>query len=207
MPAWRERPADILPLARHFFDEYRSRAGDVPRSIDTAAARRLEAHARPGNVGEPQNVIRHALLVCHDDALRDTDLTLSASCAPVAAEGVCASRSGSARADAVRTVRRRAREPAERIEDTVTRVAFELCHRNEVHAARLPGISRNVLRARLIRSKVIAAVNQGQRASGMRSRAAAPVHGDSSARVGHSTNALGIRAVLLVAAALSDPAR
>ena len=46
----------------------------------------------------------------------------------------------------------------ERIEDTVMRVAFDFSHRNQIQAARLLGISRNVLRARLIRAKVIAAI-------------------------------------------------
>ena len=46
----------------------------------------------------------------------------------------------------------------ERIEDTVMRVAFEFSHRNQIQAARLLGISRNVLRARLIRAKEIAAM-------------------------------------------------
>jgi DNA-binding NtrC family response regulator len=46
----------------------------------------------------------------------------------------------------------------EHIEDTVMRVAFEFSHRNRIQAARLLGISRNVLRARLIRAKEIAAM-------------------------------------------------
>ncbi len=46
----------------------------------------------------------------------------------------------------------------ERIEETVVRAAFEFCHRNQVQAARLLGISRNVLRARLIRHGDITAL-------------------------------------------------
>ncbi|VVU50539.1 Fis family transcriptional regulator [Burkholderia anthina] len=46
----------------------------------------------------------------------------------------------------------------ERIEDIVMRVAFDFSHRNQIQAARLLGISRNVLRAWLIRAKAIAAV-------------------------------------------------
>lgn len=45
----------------------------------------------------------------------------------------------------------------EQIEDTVMRVAFDFCNRNQIQAARLLGISRNVLRARLIRAKQISA--------------------------------------------------
>jgi DNA-binding protein Fis len=39
----------------------------------------------------------------------------------------------------------------------VMRVAFDFCYRNQIQAARLLGISRNVLRARLIRAKQISA--------------------------------------------------
>ncbi|WP_082729666.1 sigma-54 interaction domain-containing protein [Burkholderia sp. FL-7-2-10-S1-D7] len=163
VPRLRERPGDILPLARHFFDEYRSRLGHGPRSIDPRAARRLEAHSWPGNIRELENVIHHALLVSRHDALQDTDLNLSSSCVPAVAAGV--------REAAGRVPAQEALELAlcalfdeshenlfERIEDTVMRVAFDFSHRNQIQAARLLGISRNVLRARLIRAKAIAAV-------------------------------------------------
>ncbi|KVV37566.1 Fis family transcriptional regulator [Burkholderia territorii] len=163
VPPLRERPRDILPLARHFFDEYRNRLGHGPRSIDPRAARLLEAHSWPGNIRELENVIHHALLVSRHEALQDTDLNLSASCAPAAGPG--------ARESASRVPGQEALELAlcalfdephenlfERIENTVMRVAFDFSHRNQVQAARLLGISRNVLRARLIRAKAIAAV-------------------------------------------------
>ncbi|WP_081053714.1 sigma-54 interaction domain-containing protein [Burkholderia territorii] len=163
VPPLRERPRDILPLARHFFDEYRTRVGHGPRSIDPRAARLLEAHSWPGNIRELENVIHHALLVSRHDALQDTDLNLSSSCVPAVAVGV--------REAADRVPGQEALELAlcalfdephenlfERIENTVMRVAFDFCHRNQVQAARLLGISRNVLRARLIRAKAIAAV-------------------------------------------------
>ncbi|AOJ91242.1 Fis family transcriptional regulator [Burkholderia sp. MSMB0856] len=163
VPTLRERPGDILPLARHFLDEYRSRVGHGPRSIDPRAARRLEAHSWPGNIRELENVIHHALLVSRHDALQDTDLNLSTSCVRVVVAG--------AREAAGRVPGQEALELAlcalfdephenlfERIEDTVMRVAFDFSHRNQVQAARLLGISRNVLRARLIRAKAIAAV-------------------------------------------------
>jgi sigma-54-specific transcriptional regulator len=36
------------------------------------------------------------------------------------------------------------------IESAITRTAYEFCHRNQVQTARLLGISRNVVRARLM---------------------------------------------------------
>ncbi|MCA8204290.1 sigma 54-interacting transcriptional regulator [Burkholderia sp. AU33545] len=163
VPRLRERPGDILPLARHFFDEYRSRLGHGPRSIDPRAARRLEAHSWPGNIRELENVIHHALLVSRHDALQDTDLNLSSSCVPAVAAGVREAVGRVPAQDALELALCALFDEAhenlfERIEDTVMRVAFDFSHRNQIQAARLLGISRNVLRARLIRAKVIAAV-------------------------------------------------
>jgi sigma-54-specific transcriptional regulator len=36
------------------------------------------------------------------------------------------------------------------IESSVVRAAYEFCHRNQVQTARLLGISRNIVRARLM---------------------------------------------------------
>src|SRR6202035_4933980 len=53
-----ERPADILPLARHFL------GGGLTLSEDAAAA--LQAHDWPGNVRELRNSIERAKLLAHD---------------------------------------------------------------------------------------------------------------------------------------------
>ncbi|RKU04261.1 Fis family transcriptional regulator [Burkholderia sp. Nafp2/4-1b] len=163
VPTLRERPADILPLARHFFDLYRSRLGYGPRSIDPRAARRLEAHSWPGNIRELENVMHHALLVSRHDALQDTDLNLSSSCVAVTAAGGQHAGHGASAQEALEEALCALFDEApdnlfERIEDTVMRVAFDFSHRNQIQAARLLGISRNVLRARLIRAKAIGAV-------------------------------------------------
>ncbi|MCA7972654.1 sigma 54-interacting transcriptional regulator [Burkholderia sp. AU39826] len=161
VPPLRERPGDILPLARHFFDMYRDRLGSGPRRIDPRAERRLEAHGWPGNIRELENVIHHALLVSRHDALQDTDLHIAPPCRPTVAAPAADSP-----ADAQAALEHALRDLFdeghgnlfEHIEDTVMRVAFEFSHRNQIRAAQLLGISRNVLRARLIRAKAIAAL-------------------------------------------------
>ncbi|CAB3969668.1 Fis family transcriptional regulator [Burkholderia cenocepacia] len=165
VPTLRERPGDILPLARHFFDDYRSRLGYGPRSIDPRAERRLEAHSWPGNIRELENVIHHALLVSRNDSLQEADLHIASPGVSQAALSTSApdpDPATGAQAALERALRDLFDEDHgnlfERIEDTVMRVAFEFSHRNQIQAARLLGISRNVLRARLIRAKEIAAV-------------------------------------------------
>ncbi|KVD51219.1 Fis family transcriptional regulator [Burkholderia sp. ABCPW 11] len=161
VPPLRDRPGDILPLARHFFDIYRDRLGGGPRRIDARAERRLEAHGWPGNIRELENVIHHALLVSRHDALQDTDLHIAPPCLPTVSAPAADSS-----ADAQAALEHALRDLFdgghgnlfERIEDTVMRVAFEFSHRNQIRAAQLLDISRNVLRARLIRAKAISAL-------------------------------------------------
>jgi len=62
LPPLRERPEDILPLARHFVEEFALKYKANLKGIDLAAARMLEAHDWPGNVRELRNVIERAVL-------------------------------------------------------------------------------------------------------------------------------------------------
>jgi transcriptional regulator of acetoin/glycerol metabolism len=56
VPPLRERPDDILPLARHF--AFRVRGRDV--ALSRAAERALRAHPWPGNVEQLASAMRHA---------------------------------------------------------------------------------------------------------------------------------------------------
>jgi DNA-binding NtrC family response regulator len=70
LPALAERPADILPLARHFL-------GDSLQLSDDAAAA-LQAHDWPGNVRELRNSIERAKLLARDSMVAAADLNLPA---------------------------------------------------------------------------------------------------------------------------------
>jgi DNA-binding NtrC family response regulator len=70
LPALAERPADILPLARHFLGD------SLQLSEDAAAA--LQAHDWPGNVRELRNSIERAKLLARDSIVAATDLNLPA---------------------------------------------------------------------------------------------------------------------------------
>jgi transcriptional regulator with PAS, ATPase and Fis domain len=161
VPTLRERPDDILPLARYFIDDYRGRLGYGPRDIDPSAERKLLAHGWPGNIRELENVIHHALLVSRQDMLLENDLQISSFCSPPPQPS-----GSSPPANAQQALEHALRELFneghgdlfEHIEDTVMRVAYDFSHRNQIQTARLLGISRNVLRARLIRAREIAAL-------------------------------------------------
>src|ERR1700722_1490401 len=70
VPSLAERPADILPLARHFLGQ------ELKLSDDAAAA--LLAHDWPGNVRELRNSIERAKLLARERIVRAVDLNLPA---------------------------------------------------------------------------------------------------------------------------------
>jgi aliphatic sulfonates family ABC transporter substrate-binding protein len=166
LPSLRERPGDVLPLARYFVEVYRHRLGAGPVTLDAQAEARLLSHTWPGNIRELENVIHHALLICRDSRVTIEDLRLVAVAAPPAPLSPAPTQVSSPApalaapppADAWRGLEDSVRALLEqagddlygRIERLVLRTAFDFCDRNQVQSARLLGMSRNVLRARLI---------------------------------------------------------
>jgi DNA-binding NtrC family response regulator len=71
VPALADRPADILPLARHFLGE------SLQLSEDAATV--LMAHDWPGNVRELRNSIERAKLLARDSMVAAADLNLPAA--------------------------------------------------------------------------------------------------------------------------------
>ena len=71
VPPLADRPADILPLARHFLGE------GLQLSEDAAAA--LQAHDWPGNVRELRNSIERAKLMARECVVVSADLNLPAA--------------------------------------------------------------------------------------------------------------------------------
>ncbi|AXK65383.1 sigma-54 dependent transcriptional regulator [Burkholderia sp. IDO3] len=161
VPTLRDRPGDILPLARYFIEEYRSRLGYGPVDIEPRAERKLLEHSWPGNIRELENVIHYALLVCRSESLSENDLQMSSfgiQCAPRSSAELMHATPLEGLENALRNLFDKGDGNLfEQIEDAAMRVAFNFCHRNQIQTARLLGISRNVLRARLIRAKQISA--------------------------------------------------
>lgn len=159
VPALRERPGDILPLAEHFLRVYgeRSKMGTMSLSMD--AVQLLLDHAWPGNVRELENVVHRAVLTCHDGRIEATDLPWSTPSKQKPSDP------DSPGAELVRTdlervlldiFERGGEDTYHQIEEVVVTTAYRFCHENQLQTARLLGISRNVLRARLARVGLIA---------------------------------------------------
>ena len=77
IPALRQRPADIVSLARHFLVEHGSRSGRPGLRLAPAAEAVLLAHSWPGNVRELENVMQRAVILAAGDEVEADALHLS----------------------------------------------------------------------------------------------------------------------------------
>jgi sigma-54 dependent transcriptional regulator len=150
IPPLRERLGDILPLAQYFLGVYGERLGLKDPALSAEAIDVLvSGHSWPGNTRELENVIHHALLVCRENVVRPEDLRLSPLGLRTATSGLA--QPFEALHDALLAVFEDGRPNLyAEIETAITRTAYEFCHRNQVQTARLLGISRNIVRARLM---------------------------------------------------------
>jgi two-component system response regulator PilR (NtrC family) len=74
MPALREKPEDIRPLAEHFLAKYSALMGKSTRGISEAALESLEAYRWPGNVRELENVVERAVALESTDVIQADSL-------------------------------------------------------------------------------------------------------------------------------------
>ena len=83
IPALRERPQDIVPIARHFLVEHGVRFGRTGVTLSPGAEAALTEHAWPGNVRELENVIQRALILATGSRIEAADLRLMPTVRPV----------------------------------------------------------------------------------------------------------------------------
>jgi len=76
IPALRDRPDDILPIAEYLFGKHGTGNG-IRYELGAEARRALVDHEWPGNVRELENRIQRATLVCHAPNVTAADLGLS----------------------------------------------------------------------------------------------------------------------------------
>jgi DNA-binding NtrC family response regulator len=84
VPALRDRPEDILPLAQRFLWQLAG-PGQPPRRLTDTAREALRGHDWPGNVRELMNRVQRATLVASGPELTPEDLGFGDACALPAA--------------------------------------------------------------------------------------------------------------------------
>jgi two-component system response regulator FlrC len=78
IPPLRERPGDILPLARHFLALHGSRLGRAA-CFSAATEAKLAAHSWPGNVRELENAVQRALIMAAGETIEPDALPFAAA--------------------------------------------------------------------------------------------------------------------------------
>lgn len=152
----RERVGDILPLAQHFIDNYTERLNYGNVHLSAAAKQKLLAYAWPGNIRELENMIHHALIICRNQTIEAGDLQLSTLQREQPAAFQQAAPQHNVPADNLlqhvleQLFHDNAGHVHQYLEDQLFRTAYQFSQHNQVHTAQLLGLSRNIVRARLI---------------------------------------------------------
>ena len=128
IPPLRERPEDVLPLARHFLSRR-----PTPKRLSAAAARVLESYGWPGNTRELANAMERAAI------LSNTDIILPENLPPAVVKGAenGETRMASPGQSQVQTM--------VEVEKEAIKAALEKTGGNRTKAAQLLGISRRAL--------------------------------------------------------------
>ncbi|MGS0682920.1 sigma-54-dependent transcriptional regulator [Shewanella sp. 125m-7] len=76
-PSLNQRPADILPLARHLIQRHAliANRSELPQ-LSECASRRLLTYRWPGNVRELDNVVQRALILCASNEITAADIII-----------------------------------------------------------------------------------------------------------------------------------
>jgi len=69
LPSLRQRPEDIIPLARYFLEQFNDKYHKSFRNLSAEAEQILLSHSWPGNVRELRNTIERLVLLENDDTV------------------------------------------------------------------------------------------------------------------------------------------
>ncbi|MBI3413835.1 MAG: sigma-54-dependent Fis family transcriptional regulator [Verrucomicrobia bacterium] len=160
MPPLRERRGDIRLLVNYFLQKLAQAQKQKPKSIAVEALTILENFHWPGNVRELENVIQRAIVVAKGDAILPGDLPADITRTPASVKGdttklnAVESSAAPDLASLARILFQWARGNKElkiipAIERELILNALRETNGNQVHAAKLLGITRATLRKRV----------------------------------------------------------
>ena len=148
MPALRERPGDIIPLAEHFVRKYAEANGVPAKPMSPSASERLKGHHWKGNVRELENTMHRAVLLASGSAIEADNIMLTgakAESAAVVPPAATAQAGRAATADRAPLVGRTVAD----VERDLIIDTLQHCLGNRTHAANILGISIRTLRNKL----------------------------------------------------------
>jgi two-component system nitrogen regulation response regulator GlnG len=157
IPPLRDRRDDIPLLVNYFLKKIAKEQDRKPKSIATAAVKALEKYHWPGNVRELENIIRRAHVIAKSEAILSADLPVEVT-GQGASNGSATSAAGESSSTDASTLARQLfqiakRDPKLKVLPAVEREliieALKETENNQVHAAKLLGITRATLRKRI----------------------------------------------------------
>jgi len=158
IPPLRDRRNDIPLLVNYFLEKIAREQQRPPKSIAASVIKTLEKYHWPGNVRELENAIRRAHVMAKSDAILLGDLPpeisgQGGSGAPPLAATVGEATATDAAALARRLFQWAKRDPKLKVIPAVERElviqALKETNNNQVHAAKLLGVTRATLRKRI----------------------------------------------------------
>jgi two-component system nitrogen regulation response regulator GlnG len=169
LPPLRDRRDDIPLLVNYFLEKIAREQSHQPKSIAAAAIKLLEKYHWPGNVRELENAIRRAGVMAKSGAILTGDLppeisgsTASASIAPMPI-AVSAAATTDVAVLARQLFQWARRDPKLKIIPAVERElviqALKETNNNQVHAAKMLGITRATLRKRIEKFGILRELN------------------------------------------------
>jgi DNA-binding NtrC family response regulator len=145
LPPLRERPADILVLARHFAQRFATENNLSSLRMSADAERAIAAHPWPGNVRELENTMHRAVLLSDGDKIDAEALSFNGG------QNTAASQPNiddDAMNDSLETASFIGRTVAD-VERELIIDTLQHCYGNRTHAAGILGISIRTLRNKL----------------------------------------------------------
>jgi DNA-binding NtrC family response regulator len=134
VPPLRARREDIAPLARHFLAKYAAQFGKAIREFSPGALEALQRYDWPGNVRELENIVARSVALAGGPVVQLDQIPLDVAMAP---------------ARVPRDERLNLREARQEFERLLILRALDRAEGNRTVAARLLGMHRNTLCAKL----------------------------------------------------------
>ena len=170
IPPLRDRREDIPLLVNYFLKKLAREHGRQPKSIASSVIKTLEKYHWPGNVRELENAIRRAHVMAKSEAILLADLPpeISGTGAGTASGPILSSIAGdAATTDAAALARQlfqwAKRDPKLKVIPAVERElviqALKETNNNQVHAAKMLGITRATLRKRIEKFGILRELN------------------------------------------------
>lgn len=138
IPPLRERPEDVLPLAKYFVERYQKEFRRRVTGFSSEAENCLRKYRWPGNVRELRNAVERAMILGSGEIITPDHLPK---------EVVADPQKGDAESWSIRIPA--GGIPLRVLEEELVKQALEQAGGNQVHAARLIGISRDAFRNRM----------------------------------------------------------